>query len=102
MAGLPRTAEIPEDVHRALEKVTAFRLQEAAWQEARRGNIDQATRRLSAAATRLMKMGEAGLAQVVEREAERLARTGQTSPIGKKEIVYGTQRLGRRQPEGAR
>lgn len=99
LPGLPRTAEIPEDLHRALQKMTAFQLQEAAWQEARRGNIDQATRRLEAAATRLVQMGEMDLARVVEQEAERLARTGRTSAIGKKEIVYGTQRLGRRRSD---
>jgi Ca-activated chloride channel family protein len=87
--------EVPDKVHRALEKVTALRLQEAAWQDVRRGNVDQATRRLEAAATRLVKMGEEDLARAVEAEAQRLQHTGRTSLIGKKEIRYGTQRLGR-------
>jgi Ca-activated chloride channel family protein len=95
--GLPKAAdEAPDKVRRALEKVTAFRLQESAWREARRGNIEQATRRLNAAASRLLQMGEHDLARVVEKEAEQMGRTGRTSAIGKKEIVYGTQRLGRR------
>ncbi len=98
VSGLPKSADIPENLLQALQKMTAFQLQEAAWQEARRGNIDQATRRLEAAATRLMQMGEVRLARAVEQEAEQMARTGRTSAIGKKEIVYGTQRLGRRRP----
>jgi hypothetical protein len=90
------TSDVPDSVCRALEQVTALRLQESAWKEASRGNIEQATRRLEAAASRLLQMGEQDLAHVVEKEAERLSRTGRTSAIGKKEIVYGTQRLGRR------
>ncbi len=94
--GEPLGSAVPDKVRRGLEKVTAFRLQEAAWQEVRRGNIDQATRRLEAAATRLVKMGEQELAQVIEEEARRLRSTGRISAGGKKEIIYGTQRLGRR------
>lgn len=89
------TAGPPEKVQRALEKVTAYRLQEAAWEDVGRGNIEQATRRLNAAATRLVQMGEEDLARVIEEEARRMTRTGRTSAAGKKEIVYGTQRLGR-------
>jgi len=88
--------DVPDNVRRALERVTALRLQESAWHEARRGNVEQATRRLEAAASRLLQMGEQDLAHVVRKEAEQLGRTGRTSAIGKKEIVYGTQRLGRR------
>ncbi len=88
--------QVPDKVRHALEKVTALRLQEAAWQDVRRGNVDQATRRLEAAATRLVKMGEEDLARAVEAEVHRLQSTGRTSLVGKKEIRYGTQRLGRR------
>lgn len=99
--GLDTAADdVPDEVRRALEKVTAVRLQEAAWREARRGNIEQATRRLEAAASRLLQMGEQDLARVVGKEAERMGRTGRTSAIAKKEIVYGTQRLGRHDREG--
>jgi len=96
IAGLESTADVPDKVRRGLEKVTAYRLQESAWQDARRGNIEQATRRLQAAATRLVQMGEERLAQTVQEEARRLERTGQTSSVGKKEIHYGTRGLGRR------
>ena len=87
--------EVPLKVRRALEKVTAYRLQELAWQEARRGNVDQATRRLASVITRLVQMGEEELARKVEEETRRLQRTGQTSAAGKKEIRYSTRRLGR-------
>jgi Ca-activated chloride channel family protein len=93
--GEEASAELPAKVRQSLEKLTAFRLQEAAWEEARQGNIDGATRRLQAVATRLVHMGEEDLARIVEAEALRLERTGRTSAVGKKEIRYGTQRLGR-------
>jgi hypothetical protein len=95
VAGQAGSPLVPEKVRRALEKVMAYRLQESAWQDAGRGNIEQATRRLQAAATRLIKMGETQLAQVIEEEARRMQTTGRTSSVGKKEIRYGTQRLGR-------
>jgi len=40
-------------------------------------------------------MGEVHLAEVIEEEARHLSSTGKSSPVGKKEIHYGTQRLGR-------
>jgi Ca-activated chloride channel family protein len=94
--GVQGADTIPVKVRRGLEKVMAYRLQESAWKEAKSGNIQQATRRLEAAATRLVELGEMQLAQVVEEEARRLNRTGRTSAAGKKEIQYGTRRLGRR------
>ena len=93
--GTPTVSEVPAKVHLALEKVTAYRLQESAWQDARQGNVDRATRRLAAAATRLVKMGEDELAQAIEREALRMQQTGRVSDQGKKKIHYGTRRLGR-------
>lgn len=86
---------IPERVRRALERVMAFRLQESAWQEMQRGNIERATRRLQAAATRLLELGEVELAHRVEEEARQLHTTGLASSTGKKAIHYGTKRLGR-------
>jgi uncharacterized protein YegL/predicted DNA-binding protein len=94
--GAVQGSQIPERVQRALERVMAFRLQESAWQEMRRGNIEQATRRLRAAATRLVQLGEAELARRVEEEARQLHTTGLPSVAGKKAIQYGTKRLGRR------
>ncbi len=98
----PPQAEIPERVRQGLERLTAYRLQESAWQDARRGDIDQATRRLEAAATRLVQLGEDRLARVVEEEALRLQRTGRASASAKKTILYGTQRLGRHRHEQER
>ena len=86
---------VPDKVRRALEKVTAYRLQEQAWQEIRRGHLEQATRRLASVITRLVQMGEEELARKIEEETRRLQRTGQTSAAGKKEIRYSTRRLGR-------
>ncbi|MGC8958653.1 MAG: vWA domain-containing protein [Chloroflexia bacterium] len=92
----PADEEVPLKVRRGLEKVTAYRLQEMAWQEARRGQVDQATRRLASVITRLVQMGEEELARRIEEETRRLQRTGQTSAAGQKEIRYSTRRLGRR------
>lgn len=93
--GKQERGQVPDKVRHALEKVMAYQMQELAWRDARQGNIEQATRRLEAAATRLVDLGEAQLAQIVEEEARRLERTGRTSSVGRKEIHYGTQRLGR-------
>ncbi|MBN1483169.1 MAG: VWA domain-containing protein [Chloroflexia bacterium] len=88
--------QVPSKLLLALEKLMAYRMQESAWREARRGNVDQATRRLRRIATRLVNMGESSLAETIEREALHLERTGRVSAGGKKEVHYGTQRLGRR------
>ncbi|MGC8873224.1 MAG: vWA domain-containing protein [Chloroflexia bacterium] len=93
--GTAEAGLIPERVRRALERLMAFRLQEAAWQEVQQGDIERATRRLRAAATRLLELGEVDLARRVEEEARQLHTTGLSSTSGKKAIRYGTKRLGR-------
>jgi Ca-activated chloride channel family protein len=69
-----------------VEKVTAFRLQTQALDEAAMGNIASATRKLRAAHTRLLDQGEADLAQAVLQEAERLEQGQGLSNEGKKTI----------------
>jgi len=75
------------------ERVTAYRLQERAWQDLAEDQIDQATVRLRSVATKLLELGEVDLARETIREARRLETTGRTSRIGKKRIRYGTRSL---------
>ncbi len=93
VAGLPSSAGNPR-VMNIVEKATAFRLQTRALEEAEVGNIEGASRNLRSAATRLLSLGEADLAQQAEQEAERLERKGQMSPGGTKKLTFATRKLG--------
>ena len=76
-----------------VEKVTAFKLQTRALDEAKAGNIAGATQKLRAAATRLLDMGETELAAAAEEEAKRLEQQGQMSDAGTKKLRYETRKL---------
>lgn len=79
-----------------VEKVTTFRLQTRALEDARAGDIPGATRKLRAAATRLLDMGEAELAAAAEEEARRLEQGQEMSAAGTKKLQYGTRKLTQR------
>ena len=79
-----------------VEKVTAFKLQTRALEEAKAGNIDSATEKLRAVATRLLEMGEAELAAAAEEEAKRLEQGQTISSAGTKKLQYGTRKLTQR------
>ena len=76
-----------------LERLVAYRLQSSAWQDVEAGRIDEATRRLQMAGTRLFEAGEVALAQTVQEEATRLLRGGSASEEGRKRIKFGTRGL---------
>jgi len=76
-----------------LERLVAYRLQSSAWQDVEAGRIDEATRRLQMAGTRLFEAGEVALAQTVQEEATRLLRNGSASDEGRKRIKFGTRGL---------
>ena len=76
-----------------VEKVTAFKLQTRALQDAEAGNVAGATQKLRAAATRLLDMGEKELATRVLQEADLLQQQGQMSAGGAKEIERQTRKL---------
>ena len=76
-----------------LERLVAYRLQSTAWQDVEAGRIDEATRRLQMAGTRLFDAGEVALAQTVQEEATRLLRSGSASEAGRKRIKFGTRGL---------
>ncbi len=76
-----------------LERLVAYRLQASAWQAAEEGKLEEATRRLQMAGTRLFEAGQVELARTVQEEATRLLRSGQASAEGRKRIKYGTRGL---------
>lgn len=76
-----------------VEKVTAFKLQTRALDEAQKGNIRGATQKLRAVATRLLDMGETELASTAQEEAERLEQQQQMSELGTKKLQYETRKL---------
>ena len=71
-----------------VEKVTAFKLQTRALQEAELGDVAGATQKLRAAATILLSQGDADLARTVQLEADKLEQQGQMTAEGKKTIKF--------------
>jgi Ca-activated chloride channel family protein len=89
----PAAVRVVPAVMNVVERVSAFRLQTRALSEAEQGAVAAATRRLEAAATRLLTLGESGLAAVAREQAAQLAKTGTLSATGSKALRYGTRRL---------
>jgi Ca-activated chloride channel family protein len=81
------------EVMNVVEKVTAFKLQTRALEEAKMGNVAGASQKLRAAATRLLELGEEDLAQSALDEAENLEKSGQMSSHGTKKLRYETRKL---------
>jgi len=71
-----------------VEKVTAFKLQTRALQEAELGDVVGATQKLRAAATILLSQGDTDLAHTVQLEADKLEQQGQMTAEGKKTIKF--------------
>jgi Ca-activated chloride channel family protein len=88
-----QAAQVDGYVMNIVEKVTTFKLQTRALEEAQVGNIAGATQKLRAAATRLLDMGEAELAAEMQKEADNLEQTGAMSARGTKKISYATRKL---------
>lgn len=84
------------EVMNIVEKVTAFKLQTRALEEAKMGNVAGASQKLRAAATRLLEMGEEDLAQSALEEAANLEKSGQMSSRGTKKLRYETRKLTQR------
>lgn len=87
------THEVDSTVKYWLERLVAFRLQANAWQSVEAGHLEEATRALQMAGTRLFEAGEIALAQTVQEEATRLLRSGSASEEGRKRIKFGTRGL---------
>lgn len=76
-----------------VEKVTAFKLQTRALDEAKQGNVQGATQKLRVVATRLLEMGESDLATAAQEEATRLEQGQEMSSAGTKKLQYETRKL---------
>ncbi len=76
-----------------IEKVSAYDLQTHAIQQAVSGDVKGATQRLKAAATRLLKLGEAELADATLKEIKNLERDGSMTSSGTKKLKYETRRI---------
>ena len=76
-----------------VQAVSAFKLQSLAMEEASRGNVARATRRLRTAGERLLEMGQDDLGQTMLVEADLLEKEGQMSSEGTKKLRYGTRKL---------
>lgn len=90
------SARVNPRVMNLVEKISAFKLQTRALKEAELGNVISATKKLEAAATRLLDMGETDLAETARREAKTLTATGKMTGMGTKKLVYGTRKLTQR------
>ena len=91
-----RAKQYDAGVMNIVEKVTAFKLQTRALEEAKMGNVAGASQKLRAAATRLLEMGEDELAQSALEEADNLEQRGQMSSRGTKKLRYETRKLTQR------
>lgn len=86
-------ADVDGVVKHWLERTVAYRLQASAWEQVQQGNIEEATKKLRMAGTRLLDSGQTALAETVQEEATRLLRNGSASNEGRKRIKYGTRGL---------
>ncbi|HEY2979777.1 MAG TPA: DnaJ domain-containing protein [Anaerolineales bacterium] len=89
----PASEPPPTKILRALSRLTLYRLQERARDEADGGNFDTATRHLKNLASHLLSQGEGQLARTALLEAENLQRMRSWSAEGSKEIKYSTRAL---------
>jgi Ca-activated chloride channel family protein len=87
--------QTPEVMH-VVEALSAYKLQRHAQADLEAGDVAQATRKLRAAATRLLDMGEQALAAEVERQAQELEQHGQADPQRTKRLRYETRKLTQR------
>jgi Ca-activated chloride channel family protein len=88
--------EFDPRVMSVVERVTTFKLQTRAIEDARQGDIAGATRKLQAAATRLLDMGEMDLAQTMQQQAEELDQQGEIAAGTAKAARYRTRKLTRK------
>jgi Ca-activated chloride channel family protein len=76
-----------------VERVTAFKLQTRALDEAAVGNAAGATQKLRSAATRLLDLGELELADTMTRAADAIDQGQTPTAADQKELTYKTRRL---------
>lgn len=89
-------AQQATQVMRVVEALSAYKLQQRAQADLEAGDVAGATRKLQAAATRLLDMGEGKLAAEVKQQAAELEQHGQANPHLTKKLRYGTRKLTRK------
>ena len=95
-ADASQSRQYDAEVMNIVEKVTAFKLQTRALEDAKMGDVTGASQKLRAAATRLLEIGEQELAESALEEADNLEKTGQMSSKGTKKLRYETRKLTQR------
>ncbi len=92
------TADVAADarVMGYIERVVAFNLQARALEDVAAGDLAGATRRLQAAATRLLDMGETKLARTLQEQAEALDSHAALDATTTKQLQYATRQLTRK------
>lgn len=93
MADAEQEIQTVSQVMRVVEAVSAYKLQQEAQAELETGNVTKATRKLRAAATRLLDMGEEDLAAEMEQQAVELEQAGEADPHRTKRLRYETRKL---------
>lgn len=88
-----RVVQQAPQVMSIVEALSAYKLQRGAQQALQKGDVPGATRKLRAAATRLLDMGEADLAAEMEQQAAELEQHGQADPRRTKKLRYETRKL---------
>ena len=83
----------PEEIMKAVSRLTLYRLQGKARTALMENNNTQATRYLQNLATHLLSQGNTKLAKTVLREVESIQESGQYSKYGDKKLKYGTRAL---------
>lgn len=83
----------PQAILNALSRLTLYRLQERARQEADSGDFAAATRHLRNLAAQLQAQGHHQLSRTTLLEAESLEKLHSLSPAGGKDLKYGTRAL---------
>ncbi|MBN1303782.1 MAG: VWA domain-containing protein [Anaerolineales bacterium] len=83
----------PSEIIQALSRLSLYRLQEKARQEAEAGEYQKASRHLQLLASKLVDQGERQLARTALIEAEQLQNTHMLTLEGQKTIKYGTRAL---------
>ncbi len=92
----PDAAAIPQQtalVMRVVQALSAYKLQRNAHADLKEGNVEGATRKLHAAATRLLDMGQEDLAAEAAQQASELEERGQADPRLTKKLHYETRKL---------
>jgi len=91
-----RASAFDPQVMRAVEVLSAYKLQQQAISDLRAGEIGSATRKLRAAATRLLDMGENKLAEEFQRQAATLELYGRADATHTRKLQYETRMLSRK------